>query len=179
MSHPITVHDKTFEIYLTQEEILKRIEQLAEVLNEKNHDKCPIFLVILNGAFLFASELIKRFEGACETEFVRISSYLGTGSSGQVKIGNVSGRGLSGREVIIIEDIIDSGRTLHEFLPVIHADNPASVQIVTLLHKPKALQYPLKVDLCGFEIPNDFVIGFGLDYDGLGRNLTSIYQLSE
>lgn len=179
MSDKINVHNKTFQIYLEEEKITARVEALAEAINQRNQDNCPVFLVILKGAFLFATELIKRFNGPCEVEFIKVSSYKGTESSGEVRVENLDHELLTGRDVIIIEDIVDSGRTMHNFLPIVKASNPRSVQLCTLLFKPEALKYPVDIDYKAFEIPNEFVVGFGLDYDGIGRNFPCIYQLSE
>lgn len=175
----ITIHDKVFKPFIREEQIQERIEVLAEELNAKLGDKSPLFVIMLNGAFLFASELIKRFEGNCEVQFIRAKSYVGLKSSGNVDYSHTNDLNVEERHVVIIEDIVDSGKTLHDFQPILERKLPASISIVSLLVKPDALQYPVQVAHQGFEISNKFVVGYGLDYDELGRNLTSIYQLDE
>ena len=177
MPETVTIHDKSFKIYLSEDQIKERIESISEAVNAENQNETPLFIVILNGAFLFATELIKRYAGACQIEFISIKSYEGMHSTGKVSLGSLDSIEVGGQDVIIVEDIVDSGKTLHEFLPALYALQPKSVKIASLLLKPKSLKFPIKVDYCGFEIPDEFVVGFGLDYDGLGRNLRDIYQV--
>lgn len=173
----VQVLDKTFTTYITKVEIDERVNAIAKDLNLKYADKKPMFIAVLNGAFLFASEIFAQFEHPAEISFVKVASYHGTESSGELKTLIGLNNTIQGRDLIIIEDIIDTGKTFHELLPTIHAQNPASVAIVSLLVKPEALKYPVTADYVGFEIPNKFVVGYGLDYDGYGRNLPEIYQI--
>lgn len=180
MSDPVKVKDKEFVKYIEFEEIEKRITVLCERLKKRYQGKEPVFLAILNGAFMFAADVFKYIEFDCEITFVKLSSYQGVTSSGEVKqlLGLEEG-GLIGREVIILEDIIDTGKTLSEFIPLLKKQQPKSISLATLLFKPDALKYELPIDFVGFDIPDKFVIGYGLDYDGFGRNYKDIYQLKE
>lgn len=175
----IKVHDKQFEPYLTAEEIAQRIKMIAQQINEDYAGKKPLFIAILNGSFMFASDLFKEIHIDAEICFIKLASYKGTKSSGHVITAIGLDMDIIGRDVIIVEDIVDTGKTLSEFLPQIHHQQPASVSIAALLHKPEATVYPLKIDYLGFTIPNKFVLGYGLDYDGLGRNIREIYRLCE
>jgi hypoxanthine phosphoribosyltransferase len=174
----IQLHDKQFKPFIHAEVIQQRISELAQVIDEDFRDKNPVFVVMLKGAFLFAADLLKQIRTDCEINFVRASSYEGTKSSGNVNIAMPIKENLAGKDIIIIEDIVDSGKTLYHFLPLLKEQNPASIKIATLLFKPKSLQYTIQPDYIGFEIPEAFVVGFGLDYDELGRNLPDIYQLA-
>jgi len=174
----IQLKDKSFKPFIHADAIQQRIAELAQIIDEDCRDKKPVFLIMLKGAFLFAADLLKKIQSDCEIVFVRTSSYEGTQSSGKVKMVMPLKENLQGKDVIIIEDIIDSGKTLHEFLPYLQEQKPASVKIATLLFKPKSLQYIVHPDYIGFEIPEAFVVGYGLDYDELGRNLPDIYQLA-
>lgn len=175
----IRVHDKSFEPYLTADDISAAIKKLAAALNSEYQDKRPLFIAILNGSFIFASDLFKELTIEAEICFIKLASYKGTKSTGHVVTAIGLDIDLIGRDVIIIEDIVDTGKTLSEFLPQLRHQQPASLKIVALLHKPEATRYPLKIDYLGFTIPDKFVVGYGLDYDGLGRNLPAIYKLSE
>ena len=175
----IRVHDKQFEPYLTAEEIALRIKMVAQQINHDYEGKKPLFIAILNGSFMFASDLFKEITIDAEICFIKLASYKGTKSTGHVITAIGLDMDIIGREVIIIEDIVDTGKTLSEFLPQIHHQQPASVKIVALLHKPDAMVYDVKIDYLGFTIPNKFVVGYGLDYDGLGRNIREIYRLAE
>ena len=175
----IRVHDKQFEPYLTAEEIALRIKMVAQQLNQDYSGKKPLFIAILNGSFMFASDLFKEITIDAEICFIKLASYKGTKSTGHVITAIGLDMDIIGREIIIIEDIVDTGKTLSEFLPQIHHQQPASVKIVALLQKPDAMVYPVKIDYLGFTIPNKFVVGYGLDYDGLGRNIREIYRLAE
>jgi|SRR6185312_4723067 len=175
----IRVHDKNFRPYISAEEIGKKVAELAGMLNRDYQDKHPVFIAILNGSFIFAADLFRALSIDAEISFIKLASYKGTKSSGQV----ISSIGLDmeifGRHVVIIEDIVDTGKTLNVFLPQLRHQQPLSLKIVALLHKPEATVYPMKVDYSGFEIPDKFVVGYGLDYNGLGRNNAAIYQLLE
>ena len=173
----IIVHDKEFEPYLSAAEITKKIEQMADAINRDYAGKRPLFIAILNGSFMFAADLFKAVTIDAEICFIKLASYKGTKSSGQVITAIGLDTDLIDRHVIILEDIVDTGKTLSEFLPQLHHHHPASMKIAALLHKPEATVYPIKIDYLGFTIPNKFVLGYGLDYDGLGRNIKEIYQL--
>jgi hypoxanthine phosphoribosyltransferase len=173
----ITVHDKQFETYLSDEMIQEQVKRIAEQINKDYAGKRPLFIAILNGSFMFASDIFKQLSLEAEICFIKLASYKGMKSSGKV----VSTIGLEedifGKNVIIVEDIVDTGKTLHHFLPKLLHQQPKSLKIATLLHKPEATEFPLTLDYVGFSIPNKFVVGYGLDYSGLGRNLKEIYQV--
>ncbi|MDZ4795070.1 MAG: hypoxanthine phosphoribosyltransferase [Bacteroidota bacterium] len=173
----IKVHDKTFETYLSEAVILERIKELAAGISTDYQGKRPLFIAILNGSFMFAADLFKYLSVEAEICFIKLASYKGMKSSGNVVTSIGLDDDLFGKEVIIVEDIVDTGKTLHNFLPKLEHQQPKSLKIVTLLHKSEATEYPLQLDYVGFDIPNKFVVGYGLDYDGLGRNLKEIYQL--
>lgn len=173
----IKVHDKSFETYLSEETILQRVKELAADINIDYAGKRPLFIAILNGSFMFASDLFKQLDIEAELCFIKLASYKGMKSSGNVITSIGLEDDLFGREVIIVEDIVDTGKTLHNFLPKLLHQQPKSLKIVTLLHKSEATEFPLQLDYVGFVIPNKFVVGYGLDYDGLGRNWKEIYQL--
>lgn len=175
--HTIQVHDKSFTSFLSYEQILTRVEGLATQINADYKDKSPLFIAILNGSFMFASDLFKSLNIEAEICFIKLASYKGIKSTGQVTTSIGLDVSLKDRDVILIEDIVDTGKTLYEFLPQLFNQNPSSIRIASLLHKPDALLFPVKVDYLGFEVPNKFLVGYGLDYDGLGRNLKDIYQL--
>jgi hypoxanthine phosphoribosyltransferase len=175
----LRIHDKNFTPYISEEEIRKKVIELADSLNHDYLDKNPIFIAVLNGAFIFAADLFKALSIDAEISFIKLASYKGMKSSGQVITAIGLDIELFDRHVVILEDIVDTGKTLSEFLPQLWHQQPASLKIVALLHKPEATVYPLKVDYKGFEIPDKFVVGYGLDYNGLGRNTASIYQLFE
>lgn len=172
----ISAHGKEFETFLTNDVIIKRIYDVCKILSEKYEGRTPVFLGIMNGAFMFASEVMKNMSIDCEISFVKLKSYQGDQSSGEVTQMLGLDCNLTGRDVIILEDIVDSGRTLHYFFPELQKQNPASISLFALLVKPDAIQFDVPIDYAGFAVPNHFLIGFGLDYDGLGRNLTDIYK---
>jgi hypoxanthine phosphoribosyltransferase len=173
----IQVHDKSFIGFLSHEEILTQVERIANQINTDYYGKCPLFIAFLNGSFMFGSDLFKSLKIEAEICFIKLASYKGIKSTGQVTTSIGLDVSLKDRDVILIEDIVDTGKTLHEFLPQLFNQNPSSIRIASLLHKPEALLYPVIVDYLGFEVPNKFLVGYGLDYDGLGRNLKDIYQL--
>ncbi|WEK36254.1 MAG: hypoxanthine phosphoribosyltransferase [Candidatus Pseudobacter hemicellulosilyticus] len=175
----IRVRDKQFEPYLTAAQINERIKALAAAINQDYAGKKPVFIAILNGSFIFAADLFKQLHIDVEICFIKLASYKGTRSSGQVITAIGLDTDLFGRDVVIVEDIVDTGKTLTEFLPQLQHQQPASMKIVALLHKPEATVYPIPIDYLGFSIPNKFVVGYGLDYDGLGRNIPEIYKLVE
>ncbi len=173
----IQVLDKTFVPYLTEVAIQSKITELAAQLNKDYAGKRPLFLSILNGSFLFTADLFKQITIEAEVSFIKLASYKGTSSTGNVITAIGLDINVKDRDIIILEDIIDTGKTLHHYLPQLESLQPASVKIAVLLDKKEALQYPVKIDYACFEIPNKFVVGYGLDYDGLGRNSKDIYQL--
>lgn len=173
----VKVHDKSFETYLSENTILQRVKELAEAISKDYSGKRPLFIVILNGSFMFAADIFKHLTLEAELCFIKLASYKGMKSSGKVITSIGLEEDLFGKDVIILEDIVDTGKTLHNFLPKLIHQQPKSLKIATLLHKPEATEHPLTLDYVGFQIPNKFVVGYGLDYDGLGRNLKEIYQL--
>jgi hypoxanthine phosphoribosyltransferase len=175
----LRIHDKNFKSYISEEEIRQKVKELANILNRDYQDKKPIFIAILNGAFVFAADLFKSLTIDAEISFIKLASYKGMKSSGQVLTAIGLDIELFNRHVVILEDIVDTGKTLHEFLPQLWHQQPASLKIVALLHKPEAKVFPMNVDYVGFEIPDKFVVGYGLDFNGLGRNTAAIYQLVE
>ncbi len=173
----IQLHQKDFEILLENEIISKRTRLLGIQLNVDYEGRCPIFIGVLNGCFLFMADLLKEVELDCEVAFISVASYQGTTSSGNIKEIFGLPKNLAGRDVIIMEDIVDTGLTLQYILERLNAQNPSSVAVCSLLYKPAALLSPIKeLTYIGFEIPNEFVVGYGLDYNGLGRNLKDIYR---
>lgn len=172
----IQVHDKTFVPYISQESIEQKVKELAAEINRDYENKKPLFIAILNGSFIFAADLFKSVHIQAEICFIKLASYKGTKSSGQVVTAIGLDIDIKDRHVIIVEDIIDTGRTLHYFLPQIINQQPASLKICVLLHKAEATEYPVKIDYLGFTIPDKFVVGYGLDFDGYGRNIKEIYQ---
>ena len=173
----IQVLDKTFEPYLKEAAIQEKITELAAQLNKDYAGKRPLFLSILNGSFLFTADLFKQITIEAEVSFIKLASYKGTSSTGNVITAIGLDINVKDRHVIILEDIIDTGKTLHHYLPQLESMQPASVKIAVLLNKKEALIYPVQIDYACFDIPNKFVVGYGLDYDGLGRNSKDIYQL--
>lgn len=173
----IKLHDKTFDTYLSEEKIQEKVKEIAGQLDRDYKDKRPLFVPILNGSFMFAADLFKYLTIDAEISFIKLASYKGMKSSGNVITAIGLDMDLFNREVVIVEDIVDTGKTLHEFLPKLDHQQPKSLKIAALLHKPEATRHPLKIDYLGFSIPNKFVVGYGLDYDGLGRNYKEIYQL--
>jgi hypoxanthine phosphoribosyltransferase len=173
----VKVHDKSFETYLDEATLLHRIKELATQISADYAGSKPYFIAILNGSFMFASDLFKQLTIEAELCFIKLASYKGMKSTGNVVTSIGLDDDLFGKDVIIVEDIVDTGKTLHNFLPKLEHQQPNSLKIATLLHKSEATAYPLQLDYVGFDIPNKFVVGYGLDYDGLGRNLKEIYQV--
>jgi hypoxanthine phosphoribosyltransferase len=176
MQH-IRIHDKEFKPYLTEKQIQDRIQELGAEISKDYSGKKPLFIAILNGSFMFAADLFKSISIEAEICFIKLASYKGTSSSGHVITAIGLDVDLIGKHIIVIEDIVDTGKTLNAFLPKLYHQQPASLKIVSLLNKPEATRFPVKIDYTGFVIPNKFVVGYGLDYDGLGRNIPAIYQL--
>ena len=173
----VTIRDKTFTVSIPSEKIQERIGELADRITLDMKDKQPIFISILKGSLFFTSDLLKKIKMDCEVTFMRVSSYAGTQSTGYIK--NLIGlsEDIQGRTVIILEDIVDTGDTVMYLLGELKKNNPKEIKIASLLLKPNALKHKIKIDYVGFEVANDFLIGYGLDYDGLGRNLNDIYKI--
>ncbi|WP_081661915.1 adenylate kinase [Gillisia sp. JM1] len=175
----IQLHDLKFEPFISEEKITTAIDAMAAQINQDFEGKTPVFLAVLNGAFMVASEIIKRFEGDCEVAFVKLESYKGLGTTGKVETLVGLNLSLENRHVIIIEDIVDTGITLAAIYKIMEKENVADVRIASLFFKPEAYQKNFKINYIGIQIPNDFIVGYGLDYDGLGRNLTQVYKLKK
>jgi hypoxanthine phosphoribosyltransferase len=174
----VTINDREFELFIPYEKIRSVIEQMAEQMNLDFKEKNPLFLCILNGSFMFATEIFKRISSLdAEISFIKLASYTGTQTSGEIKQLIGLNEDLSGRTVVVLEDIVDSGITISNTIEQIRSKNPADVKIATLLLKPEALKTNVQLDYVGIEIPNDFIVGYGLDYDRKGRNLIDIYKV--
>ena len=175
----VTLEDKQFKLFIESNKILGEIDQISLKINEDYKNKKPIFICVLNGAFLFASELIKRFDHECEVSFVKLSSYEGLNSSGVVK--NLIGlnENIKGRDLIIVEDIVDTGNTIDSVYDNIKTHEPKSLQVATLLFKPSAYLKTIPIKYPAIKVGNEFLVGFGLDYNGIGRNLQDIYIIEE
>ena len=177
MKEVITIKDKQFELFIEEEVIVEGIKRVAERMNVELAGKNPIFLAVLNGAFMFAGELMKEVSIPSEITFVRLASYQGTSSTQRVQEVLGLNESIRGRTVVIVEDIVDSGNTMVSLLQELGKHEPDEVKIATLLFKPAALKQKLHLDYVALEIPNDFIVGYGLDYDGYGRNLKDIYKV--
>lgn len=173
----VKVHDKYFEPFITEEQIQHEVSRIAAEVNKDLADKDPIFLGILNGAFMFASDLFKQLHFPCQITFLKLASYSGTQSTGSVKQLIGINRDLKDRVVVVLEDIVDTGVTLETIIRQLSGYQPKEIRVATFLHKPKATIKEVKLNYVGLEIPNDFIVGYGLDYDGYGRNFKEIYQL--
>lgn len=175
----VQVKDKFFSVSIPEAEILNRVKEVAEQISEDLKGQKPIFLSVLNGSFVFAADLLRNISTPCEITFVRMSSYSGTKSTGHVKELIGLSEDIEGRTVVVVEDIIDSGLTMKELLAALQKKHPAEIRIASLLVKPDNLKVQLDIPYCCFKIPNDFIVGYGLDYDGEGRNLRDIYTVVE
>lgn len=173
----VTVGDKVFAISIPEAEIQRRVKEVAKRINHDMAGKNPLFLAVLNGAFVFAADLMRDITIPCEISFVKLASYQGTTSTGKIKEVIGINESLAGRTVIIVEDIVESGLTMKRMIESIGTRNPASVHICTLLLKPDRLHVELDMDYVAFKIPNDFIVGYGLDYNHQGRQLRDIYTL--
>ena len=173
------IKDKNFVPFIEAERLQNRIKELAQQLNKDYEGKNPLLIGVLNGSFMFIGDLFKSIDIACEVTFIRVASYQSTESTGQVKQILGLKEDIKNRHVVIVEDIVDTGMTMQEVLGQLASNKPASIKILTLLYKPEALKVPLKVHYVGFEIETKFVVGYGLDYDGYGRNLDAIYVLEQ
>lgn len=175
----ILVKDLYFKKYIEHDDIQESIKKIADDIHVRHKGQNPIFLIILNGSFMFSSDLLKYYQGVCEISFIRLSSYSGTKTTEEVKTLIGLTDNIKNREVVILEDIIDSGITISHLLKDLQQYEPKSVEVATLLLKPEALKTDIQPDYVGLRIPTDFIVGFGLDYDGFGRNLKDIYKVVE
>lgn len=173
----VTVKDKKFALSIPETEIRQRIAQVAAQISKDMEGKCPLFLAVLNGSFMYAADLLRSITIPCEVSFVRMASYSGMQSTGTVRELLGLTESIENRPVIVVEDIIDSGLTMQELLKMLHARKPSEVRVASLLVKPDNLEVELSIDYTCFNIPNDFIVGYGLDYDGQGRNLPAIYTV--
>lgn len=173
----VRLADKQFEVYITEEELRMEVKSLAEQINSEFAGQEVVFIGVLNGAFMFASDLIKEINLDCQISFVKMSSYRGTRTSGMVEELIGLNTELQGRNVILLEDIIDTGLTIDKIIGLVDAQKPKTVRICTLLYKPTAFKGQNKPHFVGFSIPDAFVVGYGLDYMELGRNLKEVYQI--
>lgn len=171
----ISLHNKQFAPYLSAQQLADINRQLAAHLNHDYADKQPLLVAVLNGSFMFAADLMKELQISCEITFIRVASYAGTSSTGKVKELLGLHEEIAGRHIIILEDIVDTGHTMQMLLETLGAKQPASMEVATLFLKPDCLQHALDVRYVGMSIPNDFIVGYGLDYDGLGRNYPDVY----
>lgn len=177
MKQEVFLHDHWFDLYLPAPEIQARVTELGQRIGRDYEGKRPLFLVVLNGAFMFAADLVRACQIESELAFIKLSSYHGLSTTGKVETLMGLNVSVEGRHVIVVEDIIDSGKTMGALVPDLKRQNPGSVSIAALLLKPECLERPLQIEYLGFEIPDKFVVGYGLDYDGLGRSWASIYQI--
>ena len=175
----VKIKDKSFRISIHETEIKQRVKALAEQISKDLAGKDPIFLGVLNGSFIFAADLMREMTIPCEVSFVKLASYQGTTSTGKVREVLGINENLSGRTVVIVEDIVESGQTMKQMIESLGTRNPASVHICTLFFKPEKLKEELTLDYVAFTIPDDFIVGYGLDYDGMGRELKDVYTIVE
>lgn len=175
----VKLHDKYFEPFISAKEIDFAIENMAKQIEDDFQDEVPVFIGVLNGAFMVLSDLMKHYNSACEVSFVKMASYEGTETTNEVKQLIGLNQNLEGRTVIVVEDIVDTGNTIEELKHIFKSQNVKHFKIATLFLKPEAYKKDIKLDYVGIRIPNKFIVGFGLDYDGLGRNLKDVYQLSK
>lgn len=175
----IKIHDKEFVKTISHDEIVAEVKRVAANINRDYAGKRPLLLGVLNGSFMFAAELMRNLEIECEISFVKLSSYQGTNSTGVIKEVLGLSESITGRDVIVVEDIVDTGKTMQNMLETLGTREPASIEIASLFVKPARLQVPVNVKYGVFTIPDRFIVGYGLDYDGLGRNLPDIYDVVE
>jgi hypoxanthine phosphoribosyltransferase len=175
----ITVLDREFSVYITEDEIQSRITALAEKINEDLKGQDVLFFGVLNGVFLFAADIFRQINLECQVSFIKLASYDGTSSTGKIKELIGWNEDITGKTVIVLEDIVDTGATLERVIGELKLRKAADIKICTLLFKPEAYTRDIPIDYIGFEIPNNFVVGYGLDYDGYGRNLRAIYKLTK
>lgn len=177
--HSIRIHDKEFVPSIPSEEILEQVRRVANEINRDYEGQQPLFLVVLNGSFIFAADLMREITLPADVSFVKLASYQGTASSGTVREVIGLNTDITGRPIIIVEDIVESGLTMAHMIATLKKQNPKSVDICTLLLKPEKLEVKLDIKYVAMEIPNDFIVGYGLDYNELGRNLKDIYTIKE
>ena len=175
----IKIHDREFVRTIPAEEIAQRVKGVAERINKDYAGKRPLLIGVLNGCFMFVSDLMKNLEIECEVSFVKFSSYQGAETTGNVKQLLGLSESIEGRDVIIVEDIVDTGLTMHKMLETLEEKKPASLAVASLFLKPARLRVPVEVKYSAFEIPDRFIVGYGLDDDGLGRNLPDVYDVKE
>lgn len=179
MSNTIQVKDKTFAVSIPQEKIISEVKRVAGEISRDYAGREPVFLAVLNGSFVFAADLLREISLPCEISFVRLASYQGVSTTGEIREIMGLNIDITGRPVVIVEDIVDTGLTMAHMIETLKKHNPSSVDICTLLLKPGKLQVDLDIRYCCMQIPNDFIVGYGLDYDGFGRNTKDIYTLIE
>ena len=177
MNTTITVKDKQFRLSITEVEIAKAVNNVATQINKDLSDKNPLFLCVLNGAFMYAADLMKQINFPCEISFVKLASYQGTSSTGKIKEMIGINESIKGRNVVVVEDIVDTGFTMQNIISSLKEKGAESIHVCTFLQKPNALQCDINIDYAAIKIPNDFIVGYGLDYDGYGRNLKEIYTV--
>lgn len=175
-SDHISLHNKQFEPYLPAAQLSAAIQELARQINAEYAEKQPLFVAVLNGSFMFTADLLKALTIPCEVTFIRVASYQGTSSTGEVKEIMGLTESVAGRHLVILEDIVDTGHTMRMLLDTLGGQQPASLEVATLFLKPECLQHDLSLKYVGLSIPNDFIVGYGLDYDGLGRNYPDVYK---
>lgn len=175
----VQIKDKRFKTFISEDEIQQRVKAVADRINHDMEGKKPLLLAVLNGSFVFAADLMRHITIPCEISFVKLASYEGTVSTGKVVEVMGLNEDITGRDVIIVEDIVDTGKTMERMLDTLGTRSPNSLHICTLLLKPEKLKIPLNIEYAAMEIPNDFIVGYGLDYDQEGRNLRDIYTLVE
>ncbi|MBU3808112.1 MAG: hypoxanthine phosphoribosyltransferase [Candidatus Phocaeicola faecipullorum] len=173
----IQIKDKSFTTFITEDKILKEVSRVADEINRDLAGTEPLFLSVLNGSFMFTADLMKRINIPCEISFVKLASYQGTSSTGKIKELVGLNENIEGRTVVIVEDIVDTGFTMKGLVETLRSKNPKDIRIATLLVKPDKLQVKLDIDYVAMNIPNDFIVGYGLDYDGKGRNYRDIYTV--
>ena len=173
----VTLKDKTFVPYISSDKISASVYEMAQKINVDLVNDMPLFLVVLNGSFMFAADLLKEVNIPCEISFIKLASYHGTTSTGTVTEMIGLTEEIKGRTVVIVEDIVDTGMTLEKLVALLIKKEVKQIKVATFLFKPEAYKKDIKIDYVGMEIPNDFVVGYGLDYDGLGRNMKEVYVL--
>lgn len=175
----VNLHGKDFQPFITNDQILSAIDKVAEQITADLKNETPVILGVLNGSFVFMTDLVQRLNFNCEVSFVKLASYEGTQSTGVIRQLIGVNEDLKGRSVVVVEDIVDTGNTVEKLLEELEKIGPKEVKIATLLYKPEAFTKSYGLDYVAIEIPNDFVVGYGLDFDGLGRNLSDIYKIVE
>lgn len=175
----IQIKDKRFKTFIPEEQIMKEVARVADEINRDLSGTNPLFISVLNGSFMFTADLMKHLTMPCEVSFVKLASYEGISSTGKVKELVGLGDDITGRTVVIVEDIVDTGLTMKQLVETLRARGPKDIKIATLLVKPDKLKVELDINYVAMNIPNDFIVGYGLDYDGLGRNYRDIYTVIE